>query len=316
MLYTSVLCISICILPTDGFSRVKTAMSDATSNTQTQFPIRELSARTQVNTVTLRAWERRYGLLKPQRTTKGHRLYSEDDVAIIERILALVARGVPLGKVKPLLQEETPTLIQDDTNESWQTLLGELLTAIDQFSFNKFERLIQETLANYPTPICHERLFEPLFTELAQRDDQQAAFSFSESELLRYAQLRLSAKVAQNKQTLSVTLVAGQPAPLWRLALMALELTDLQVSVNLLNRPFNVAAAIHLAAQRTNDFTVFYQDGIWKDKEQERVSAALLDNPRLFMCGTAAMLTPLNSPGRVFTEVKDCIAGLLQQHER
>src|SRR5690606_38361207 len=113
-------------------------MSDATSNTQTQFPIRELSARTQVNTVTLRAWERRYGLLKPQRTTKGHRLYSEDDVAIIERILALVARGVPLGKVKPLLQEETPTLIQDDTNESWQTLLGELLTAIDQFSFNKF----------------------------------------------------------------------------------------------------------------------------------------------------------------------------------
>ena len=96
---------------------------------------------------------------------------------------------------------------------------------------------------------------------------------------------------------------------------MALELTDLQVSVNLLSRPLSLAAAIHLAAQRNQSFTVLYQDGIWKDKEQERVSAALLDNPRLFMCGTAAMLTPLNSPGRVFTEVKDCIAGLLKQHE-
>ena len=71
---------------------------------ESQFPIRQLSARTQVNTVTLRAWERRYGLLKPQRTPKGHRLYSEDDVATIERILTLVARGVPIGKVKALLQ--------------------------------------------------------------------------------------------------------------------------------------------------------------------------------------------------------------------
>lgn len=110
-------------------------MSDSSPSTQTQFPIRELSARTQVNTVTLRAWERRYGLLKPQRTAKGHRLYSEDDVATIERILALVARGVPLGKVKPLLQEEAPALPQDDAQQSWQALQSELLAAIDQFSF-------------------------------------------------------------------------------------------------------------------------------------------------------------------------------------
>ncbi len=287
-------------------------MSDITTSTQTQFPIRELSARTQVNTVTLRAWERRYGLLKPQRTAKGHRLYSEDDVATIERILALVARGVPLGKVKPLLQEEVPALAQDDANENWQTLLKELLAAIDLFSFSKVEGLIQETLANYPTPICRERLFEPLFAELVQRDDQQATYSFAESELLRYALLRLSAKVAQKKQALSVTLVAGQPAPIWRLALMALELTDLQASVNLLSRPFNVAAAIHLAAQRAKSFTVFYQDGVWKDKEHERVSAALINNQHLLMCGTAAMLTPLHNTGRVFTEVKDCIAALLK----
>ena len=43
-------------------------------------PIRELSSLTGVNSVTLRAWERRYGLLKPQRTPKGHRLYSMQDV--------------------------------------------------------------------------------------------------------------------------------------------------------------------------------------------------------------------------------------------
>lgn len=43
-------------------------------------PIREVARLTGVNPVTLRAWERRYGLVVPQRTGKGHRLYSEDQV--------------------------------------------------------------------------------------------------------------------------------------------------------------------------------------------------------------------------------------------
>ena len=39
-------------------------------------PIREVARQTGVNAVTLRAWERRYGLIVPQRTPKGHRLFS------------------------------------------------------------------------------------------------------------------------------------------------------------------------------------------------------------------------------------------------
>ena len=43
-------------------------------------PIREVARQTGVNAVTLRAWERRYGLIVPQRTPKGHRLYSAEHV--------------------------------------------------------------------------------------------------------------------------------------------------------------------------------------------------------------------------------------------
>ena len=38
-------------------------------------PIREVARITGVNAVTLRAWERRYGLIVPHRTAKGHRLF-------------------------------------------------------------------------------------------------------------------------------------------------------------------------------------------------------------------------------------------------
>lgn len=42
-------------------------------------PIRTVSALTRVNPVTLRAWERRYGVIRPLRTPKGLRLYAETD---------------------------------------------------------------------------------------------------------------------------------------------------------------------------------------------------------------------------------------------
>ena len=44
-----------------------------------RFPIRVLAEKTSVGTSTLRAWERRYGLLHPEGTPKGHRLYSDSD---------------------------------------------------------------------------------------------------------------------------------------------------------------------------------------------------------------------------------------------
>ena len=66
-------------------------------------PIRDVARLTGVNPVTLRAWERRYGLIQPTRTESGHRLYSESDIRAIRSILGWIARGVPVGKVGQIL---------------------------------------------------------------------------------------------------------------------------------------------------------------------------------------------------------------------
>ena len=46
-----------------------------------------------INATTLRARQRRYGLLKPLRTDGGHRLYSDDDVQQALKILDWVKRS-------------------------------------------------------------------------------------------------------------------------------------------------------------------------------------------------------------------------------
>ncbi len=75
------------------------------------YPIRHVCAETGVNDVTLRAWERRYGLIRPQRTPKGHRLYSNEDIALIKRILELLEQGIPVSQVHRVLAEEPADLL-------------------------------------------------------------------------------------------------------------------------------------------------------------------------------------------------------------
>ena len=42
---------------------------------------------------TLRAWERRYNLITPHRTPKGHRLYTRENVEYIKQILELLEQS-------------------------------------------------------------------------------------------------------------------------------------------------------------------------------------------------------------------------------
>jgi DNA-binding transcriptional MerR regulator len=46
---------------------------------------------------TLRAWERRYGFFKPQRSPGGHRLYSESDIALLKWLVARQDEGLSIS---------------------------------------------------------------------------------------------------------------------------------------------------------------------------------------------------------------------------
>lgn len=71
------------------------------------FPIRAVASITGVNPITLRAWERRYNLIRPTRTATGHRLYSAADIQEIQRILALSAQGVGFTQIAQILARES-----------------------------------------------------------------------------------------------------------------------------------------------------------------------------------------------------------------
>ena len=68
--------------------------------------IGELSRRTGVSETTLRAWERRYALLRPERSEGGFRLYADDDVARVRSMQEQLRRGVSASEAARLALDE------------------------------------------------------------------------------------------------------------------------------------------------------------------------------------------------------------------
>jgi MerR family transcriptional regulator, light-induced transcriptional regulator len=71
--------------------------------------IGELSRRLGVSDHVLRAWERRYGLLRPVRTTGGFRLYSEADLDRVRRMQAYLEQGLSAAQAaRAVIDGEPP----------------------------------------------------------------------------------------------------------------------------------------------------------------------------------------------------------------
>ena len=72
-------------------------VSIAEFSKEPKYTIKALSERTGVRPVTLRAWERRYDLLTPERLDNNYRLYSERDIEVIRWITHRLDDGLSIS---------------------------------------------------------------------------------------------------------------------------------------------------------------------------------------------------------------------------
>ncbi|QNH75739.1 MerR family transcriptional regulator [Pseudomonas protegens] len=163
-------------------------------------PIREVARQTGVNAVTLRAWERRYGLIVPLRTPKGHRLYSREQVQEILTILTWLNRGVAVSQVKHLLDSAPST--STPAENDWQRLRQTLSLAISQLAERKVDDTFNQAMALYPPRTLCEHLLMPLLAELEQR--WQGQFGNQMEQVFFYSWLRskLGARIYHNNRQL------------------------------------------------------------------------------------------------------------------
>ena len=134
------------------------------------FPISTVSTLTGVNPVTLRAWERRYGLIKPHRTESGHRLYSDEDIEHIKLILQLIDEGIAISRVKDALRIAREEHLSDSQDSNhWSKFQEDMLRGVNNFDEGLLDSIYNEAMSLYPVDIVTKQLLLPLLEKLGQR---------------------------------------------------------------------------------------------------------------------------------------------------
>jgi MerR family transcriptional regulator, light-induced transcriptional regulator len=130
--------------------------------------IGELSKRSGVSPGLLRAWERRYGLLRPTRSAGGLRLYSAADVERVRLMNQHLAEGLAAAEAAALAQSAddehgapaalSPAAMRDDLAE-----------ALDRFDEPRAQAVIDRLLAAATVDTLLSDVVLPYLRELGER---------------------------------------------------------------------------------------------------------------------------------------------------
>jgi DNA-binding transcriptional MerR regulator len=139
--------------------------------------IGELSRRLGVSDHVLRAWESRYGLLRPVRSAGGFRLYSEADAVRVRRMQAHLARGLSAAEAARAVLSEDSVTSEDLRRASGPhrapptagELSGDLRQALDAFDEPAAQAVLDRLVSDLSLATVLRDVVMPYFTELGQR---------------------------------------------------------------------------------------------------------------------------------------------------
>jgi MerR family transcriptional regulator, light-induced transcriptional regulator len=145
--------------------------------------IGELARRTGASPELLRAWERRYGLLRPTRSQGGFRLYTAADEERIRRMKEYLARGVAAAEAarlaadaeppRPGVATSTPAVLAPETTAAapppLQAAARELAGALDRFDEEQAHAVLDRLLAAYRIETILRDLLVPYLHDLGER---------------------------------------------------------------------------------------------------------------------------------------------------
>ncbi|WP_343606594.1 MerR family transcriptional regulator [Fluviicola sp.] len=114
------------------------------------YKIRDLEMLTGIKAHTIRMWEKRYGLLKPQRTATQIRTYSNEELLLLLNISLLNKKGYKISRIAEMSPEELfQTSREVHESKSSDTSIEQFIVSVlnldEQLFHNTFRELTQKT---------------------------------------------------------------------------------------------------------------------------------------------------------------------------
>lgn len=116
----------------------------------------------------IRVWERRYGLVKPSRSSNRYREYSDEEVALLRFVKAQMEQGATIGSLAAEGRESlvarmrAATLVSAEDQKPHDRLLDDLTELLDPLDKAGFERKLNGAVAVIPFEEAVHRILLPL----------------------------------------------------------------------------------------------------------------------------------------------------------
>ncbi|MGI9245129.1 MAG: MerR family transcriptional regulator [Steroidobacteraceae bacterium] len=137
------------------------------------YSIKAVSQATGLTVETLRAWERRYRVVLPQRDDMGRRVYRPEDVLRLRRLREATERGHPIGRLVQLDDTSLAGLLHEPERKPQSamasTFVERILDAAQRYSSAECEQSLTLAISLMAPARLIGEVLEPLLREVGDR---------------------------------------------------------------------------------------------------------------------------------------------------
>jgi DNA-binding transcriptional MerR regulator/methylmalonyl-CoA mutase cobalamin-binding subunit len=154
-------------------------MSPETSDSQPRHPIQVVARRTGLTPDVLRAWERRYRVVEPERTKSQRRLYSDADIERLILLRKATQAGRSIGQLASLSDRQLEQLVAGDlaaqvaesgpppsSSAEASTVLEQALGAVRNLDASRLQSVITSASLVVSPPELVDRVLVPLMRSI------------------------------------------------------------------------------------------------------------------------------------------------------
>ena len=186
-----------------------------------------VARRTGVAVTTLRAWESRYGVLRPARTDGGHRLYSEEDVDRVLAVLRLTGQGWSVGAAaRSVTAERAPARLglvgdpagpdaaatPDATVPAVRRARDDLAAAVRAYDAPRAESVVDDAVARLGVAHALEQVVMPVLRDLGEGWQEDPSLIAAEHFATSSLRPRLMRMVTAARAAAAPRCVAAAPS--------------------------------------------------------------------------------------------------------
>lgn len=148
-----------------------------------KYPIKVVSQMTGLSVHVIRAWEKRYSVVEPDRTETNRRLYSEEDIEKLKLLSDALHKGHSIGGVANLSAKELKNLLLEKKNsqevfkeslpttsspEVVENVLFDGIEAIKNYNAKGLESILLNASTKLTQPILIEEVIIPLVYKIGE----------------------------------------------------------------------------------------------------------------------------------------------------